>query len=118
MGRNQAGSRKKSTIKKEIMAHTYRLHEQAHEEYINAYEWYEIKQKGLGVRFMNCVEKRLHQISEHPEYYSRIQGRYRAVKIENFPYIIIYEFFKRKQFIHVAAIYHTSRNPKTKFRRK
>ncbi|MEJ7822346.1 MAG: type II toxin-antitoxin system RelE/ParE family toxin [Chitinophagaceae bacterium] len=100
------------------MVYAYRLHEQAHEEYINAYCWYEIKQKGLGERFMKCVEKRLNQISEHPEYYSKIQGKYRAVKVENFPYTIIYEFFRQKQFIHIAAIYHTKRNPKSKFRRK
>jgi hypothetical protein len=49
------------------MAYTYRLHEQAHEEYIEAYGWYEEKQKGLGARFMNSVEKRLRQISEYPE---------------------------------------------------
>lgn len=57
------------------MTYPYRLHEQANDEYINAYEWYEEKQKGLGERFMNSVEKRFCQISEHPEYYSKIQGR-------------------------------------------
>ena len=39
------------------MGHPYKLHEQAREEYIESYEWYELKQKGLGDRFMNCVEK-------------------------------------------------------------
>jgi len=53
------------------MAYPYRLHQQAYEEYIEAYEWYELKQRGLGDRFMSSVEKRLHQISEHPEYYSK-----------------------------------------------
>jgi len=41
------------------MAYPFRLHEQAHEEYIEAYVWYEQRQKGLGDGFMNSVEKRL-----------------------------------------------------------
>lgn len=53
------------------MSYPYLFNKDAHEEYISAYEQYEIKQKGLGDKFMNCVEKRLLQISEHPEYYSK-----------------------------------------------
>ena len=96
----------------------YRLHEQAYEEYIEAYEWYEQKQKGLGDRFMNSVEKKLQQINEHPEYFGKRQNsNFREAKVENFPYMIVYEFFNRKQLIHIAAIYHSKRNPKRKYRR-
>jgi len=100
------------------MAFSYKLHEKAHEEYISAYEWYEIKQQGLGDKFMIAVEKRLEQISHRPEYYSFLQGRYRQVKVEGFPFVILYEFFKRQELIHIAAIYHVKRNPRRKYRRK
>lgn len=100
------------------MEYPYRLHQQAHEEYIQAYEWYELRQKGLGDRFMGYVEKKLQQISEHPEYYGKRQNsRFRETKVDNFPYLIVYEFFKRKQLIHIAAIYHGKRNPRNKYRR-
>jgi plasmid stabilization system protein ParE len=100
------------------MGYPYRLHEQAHKEYIAAYAWYEEKQKGLGSRFMTSVEKRLQQISNHPEFYSKKQNTdFREVKVENFPYMIVYEFFKRKQLIYVAAIYHSKRNPNRKYRK-
>jgi plasmid stabilization system protein ParE len=99
------------------MAYALILNEEAHKEYIEAYEWYELRQGGLGNRFMMCVEKRLHQISEHPEYYSIRKGNYREVKVQNFPYMIVYEFFKRKQLIHIAAIYHGKRNPRRKYRK-
>ncbi len=65
-----------------------------------------MNKKGLGDRFMVCVERRLKQISEHPEYFWKRQGNYRAVKVQHFPYLIVYEFFKRKELIHIAAIYH------------
>ena len=38
------------------MAFTTVLNEMAHEEYIEAYEWYEQKQTSLGSKFMDCVE--------------------------------------------------------------
>ena len=99
------------------MAYGYRIHEQAHEEYINAYEWYEIQQKSLGDRFMKSVEIRLIQIIEHPEYFSKKHSNYRIAKVENFPYYIVYEFFKRKQLIDIVAIYHGKRNPQQRFRK-
>ncbi|MES1197699.1 MAG: type II toxin-antitoxin system RelE/ParE family toxin [Chitinophagaceae bacterium] len=100
------------------MAFPYRLNPQAHEEYIEAYAWYEEKQPGLGNRFMNSVERRLQQISEHPEYFGkRKNNRFREAKVEHFPYMIVYEFFKQKRIIHIAAIYHSSRRPGSKYRR-
>ena len=96
----------------------FRLNEQAYEEYIEAYEWYEKKQPGLGGQFMNSVEKRLEQISEHPEYFGkRNNNRFREAKVENFPYMIVYEILKQKGLIHIAAIYHYSRGQSGKYRR-
>jgi hypothetical protein len=100
------------------MAFPYKIHQEAHEEYIQAYEWYEIKQNGLGDKFMHAVEKRLQQISEHPEYYGILPGKFRQVKIEGFPFIIAYEFFKKRKLIHIASIYHVKRNPRKKYRRE
>ena len=51
------------------MSFPYSLHEKAYEEYIDAYDWYELRSTGLGDRFMNCVEKRIGFISQNPEYY-------------------------------------------------
>jgi len=100
------------------MAFPYRLNPQAHEEYIEAYAWYEEKQPGLGNRFMNSVETRLQLISEHPEYFGkRKHNRFREAKVEYFPFMIVYEFFKQKEIIHIAAIYHSSRRPGSKYRR-
>ena len=99
------------------MAYPYRLNRKAHEEYINAYEWYEERRSGLGDRFMQKTEERLLQISNHPEYFGKRNGNFREVKVEDFPYIIVYEFFKRKQIIHITAIYHHKRNPLKKYRK-
>lgn len=100
------------------MPYPYRIHERAREEYIEAYLWYELEKSKLGDQFMNCVERKLHQISEHPEFYSKKHNlRFREAKIERFPYVIIYEFFPRKKIIHIAAICHQKRNASGRYRK-
>lgn len=66
---------------------------------------------------MYCVGKALQQISEHPEYYGKRQADYKAIKVPNFPFMIVFEVLKQKGFIHIAAIYHASRHPKRKYRK-
>lgn len=99
------------------MPFPYRLHEKAHLEFVEAFEWYEMRQTGLGVRFMENVEQRLLQISDHPEYYGKHYRNYRQVKVEEFPYVIVYEYFPRKKSIFVVAIYHIKRRKKGRHRR-
>ena len=100
------------------MVFDLRFNQQAHEEFIQAYEWYEEKRSGLGIQFLASVEKWLQQISENPRYFDvRKSARYREAKIEHFLYMIVYEFFKQKGIVHIAAIYHSSRNPKRKYRK-
>lgn len=100
------------------MPFSLRLNQQAHKEFIQAFEWYKEKRAGVGIQFMASVEKRLQQISENPEYFGiRKNARYREAKVEHFPYIIVYEFFKKKGIVHIAAIYHSSRNPRRKYRK-
>lgn len=94
------------------------LHPAAQEEFLTAFEWYENQQKGLGIDFMNCVEKRLNQIIENPTFYSKKQHtKFREVRIERFPFIIVYDYKVRKAEIFILAIYHAKRNPLKKYRR-
>ena len=39
------------------MVFDLRFNQQAHEEFIQAYEWYEEKRYGLGIQFLASVEK-------------------------------------------------------------
>jgi plasmid stabilization system protein ParE len=100
------------------MNFTTRLHPAARKEYIEAYIWYETKQKGLGERFMRAIRGKIESLSEHPETYSsKSRADYREAAAEIFPYIIVYKIYKSKKEIFISAIYHTSRHPKRKYRR-
>lgn len=93
------------------------FHPQAEEEYFEAYQWYEEKQKGLGERFEKMVELRLQQITLNPENYGFCKTPYREASTDFFPYTIVYKLNKKKRLIYIAAIYHSKRNPKHKYRK-
>jgi plasmid stabilization system protein ParE len=100
------------------MAYPIKIHKAAHKEYIEAYEWYELEQEGLGARFMNVVEKRIWQIRETPEYYSHVYKSYRQVSTDDFPFTIVFQFFPERNLVHISSIFHNSRNPRKKYRKE
>jgi plasmid stabilization system protein ParE len=105
-------------LKSSLMALQLKTHSDAREEYISSTQWYELQQAGLGERYANAIGDRIKQILLNPEQFSIVKGNYRHVKIEEFPYTIVYEFFPRRKIIHIAAIFHTGRDPRKKFRRE
>ena len=78
--------------------------------------FYEDKSIGLGERFTTAVEKKLSIIREFPERYPKRYSNFRETVLKDFPFTIVYSFYKTTKEIHVSAIYHTSRNPNKKFR--
>ena len=86
-------------------------------EYKNASIWYELQQVGLGIKFEHAIQLKPQIIDENPFIFSFKKGKYREAKIEKFPYGIVYKYNEIKQEIYVSGIYHTSRNPKGKFRK-
>jgi len=100
------------------MIYAYRLHAFATEELGEAYEWYENKQSGLGERFLRAVHKKIDEIALHPQTYSsRGKKDYREVKVEFFPYVIVYRVLTRKKEIYISAIHNTNKNPERKYRK-
>lgn len=93
------------------------LHNEAYEEYIDAYFWYEKENKDLGKRFMNAVDNKIQQIKVNPECYSKTIRNYRQVKVVDFPYVIAYCYFPKRKLVFISSIYHNSRNPKYKHRK-
>jgi plasmid stabilization system protein ParE len=58
-------------------------------EIIDAFDWYEFQKEGLGVEFLNELEKFYNKLSENPNIYSYYDEPVREGKIDRFPYIII-----------------------------
>ena len=83
--------------------------EEAELELFEVAEWYESKEKGLGKRFRDEVERVLDRIVEDPMLWRERSGGYRRVNCPVFPYYL--PFFIRGQKIIIAAVAHDHRKP-------
>jgi len=77
----------------------------------------EDRSAGLGHRFMSLVNKRINEIAQSPELHKKKKGNCREALVSVFPYVIIYEIFKKEKVVFISYIFHTKRNPRLKFRR-
>ena len=87
----------------------------ARKNILDAWNWYEDKQPGLGDRFLNEVDKVVRQIEKIPDRYPERKKKFREAKINIFPYLIIYQVSKEEKIIAVSSVFHTSQNPKKKY---
>lgn len=93
------------------MPYTLIIKEEAKLDMLEAFQYYEQQQGGLGERFLSEVKKRLDDIISHPEYYSFIDNRkiLRDIALDKFPYVLIYDIIELQ--ITIFAVHLTRRSP-------
>jgi plasmid stabilization system protein ParE len=96
---------------------TYQLavSDEAEHDILEAKFWYEDQQFGLGEKFVEEVERQIQKIVNNPNAY---QYRYRDVRVcftRKFPFGVHYLVVHSE--ILVLAVFHTSRDPKSWFKR-
>lgn len=94
---------------------TYEIVLRARYEILEAWEWYEDRQEGLGDRFINQINLKIEQVIQTPERYPEKKRSFREAKIDVFPYLLIYRIAKRKKVIIIISVFHMSRNPRIKY---
>ncbi len=77
----------------------------AQKEFDKSFEFYEERSAGLGLRFGNQVKEKLKIISKHPERYSKRKGSFRETMVKEFPFTIIYKYYKTKNIILITSIF-------------
>ncbi|HYD22332.1 MAG TPA: type II toxin-antitoxin system RelE/ParE family toxin [Flavipsychrobacter sp.] len=89
------------------------IKEEARQDMLQAYLYYEQERNGLGDLFLTMLEDRFTAISQHPEFYSFIDERkiLRDVTLYIFPFVIVFE--KLNSDVIVYAICSTHRGPKS-----
>jgi hypothetical protein len=76
---------------------------------------YEKRQTGLGERFLFELEKCYDKLELQPTIYAKIDKNFRQIILRTFPYVVVFEIFENE--IVVYAIFHTSMNPRKKFKK-
>ncbi len=74
-----------------------------------AADFYDIRSPGLGIAFIDEVQRVLRNISEFPESAPLIRDRVRKKWVARFPYSLIYSV--RPDTIRVLAVAHHKRRP-------
>jgi plasmid stabilization system protein ParE len=88
----------------------------AQQEIINAFNYYESAQAGIGAMFINYLESTFNSISTNPKGFKKISSKSRQAVVRKFPFIVIYEAIDDQ--IVILAVFHTSRKPKRKSNKK
>lgn len=93
------------------MTYSLTIQEEARNELLQAYLYYERQLVGLGERFLLEVENRFEDLEKHPEYYSFIdaQNILRDVAINNFPYVLIFRIVERE--VRIYSVFNTGKKP-------
>jgi plasmid stabilization system protein ParE len=79
---------------------------------IESIRWYNEQKPGLGSRYFSSVKHVMKLIKKSPGMFQIRYKSLRMVPIERFSFIILYQVDEAKKLVAVAAVLHTSRNPK------
>ncbi len=77
------------------MNNTFQQLAKAQKEILDAWEWYEEQQLGLGDRFKDELAKKVRAVVENPLHYP-LKGRYREAQTDVFPFLIVFKFDKKR----------------------
>ena len=81
----------------------------AEEDMLIAYQWYEERRNGLGVKFLEALEALFDQILENPQLYMESISGVRRSVTRTFPYLVFYAF--ERNTIHILAVIHAAQDP-------
>lgn len=83
------------------------LQEEAIEDARNAYAWYEDQLPGLGEDFLEELDEVFAKLKQHPQHYSFVFDDFRDVRINRFPYLVVFRIEGKK--VYVNSIKHSKR---------
>lgn len=69
-------------------------------ETLEAYDWYDLQKEGLGLEFLNELDKFYTILLRNPNTHSYYQKPVRQGKINRFPYTVIYEVFNTRIVVY------------------
>ena len=99
------------------MAYKVVIKDVAKEDIQTAYDYYEQERRGLGEEFLEELLKKFDVFMDKPHNYGFIDDQtiIRDVKVDRFPYVIIFEIIV--DAVYVYAVHNTYRHPKRRLRK-
>lgn len=92
------------------MPYSCNLSQEAEDDILEAYIWYEEQKSGLGEEFLKSLDTAMGAILLNPgSYRVRYKKKVRAFLVDRFPYLILY--VTEKKNVTVISVFNTSRDP-------
>jgi plasmid stabilization system protein ParE len=88
-----------------------RFRRRAEQEVEDAARWYDIRLAGLGLRFIDEVDRVVGEIAERPTAYPSVHRDTRRALVATFPFAVYY--LVRGDTVVVVAIVHVRRHPRS-----
>jgi hypothetical protein len=63
---------------------------EADAELRDGFEWYESKQPGLGLRYLDAIESTISKVCETPLAHPRVEGDIRRARVFGFPHFVYF----------------------------
>lgn len=98
------------------MANTRRYHPQVVDDLSRATSYYDAISTELGNRFRQSVRSCLHDLTQRPNSYGKIDGSIRAAMTNAFPYVVLFDY--SEPVVTVLAIHHAATDPANWTRRR
>ena len=77
----------------------------------DTYVWHEEQLPNLGEDFLSELNIVFDKLKHHPQHYGYAFDDFRDVRINRFPYLVVFRIEKKKVFIN--SIKHTKREPRS-----
>lgn len=88
------------------------LRKEAEEDIKKAHHWYESQQKGLGMQFLDEVERQLKRIDRRPSQFPQVDRSVRRALCRRFPYAL-YFILDDAGVVVLAVLHHRRHRPAT-----
>ena len=88
---------------------THRFLSPAQGELAEAIEFYENAAPGLGLQFLDEVERTIQRIQSQPEAWIKVSERHRRCRTRRFPYGLIYTI--EQDIVLITAVMNLKRHP-------
>jgi plasmid stabilization system protein ParE len=79
-------------------------------EFNDSVDWYESRQNGLGVRFVNSIDSAIESLAKDPEHQAVVYKDVRIKSVKGFPYQIFFRL-KNETLIEELSVFHVGQNP-------
>ena len=88
---------------------TYRFLSPAQRELAAAVQYYEQAAPGLGLEFLDEIERTIERVLQHPEAWTRVAEHHRRCRTRRFPYGLSYSV--EQDVVIIAAVMNLRRHP-------